>query len=1087
MQNKLTLRRRNCMMWFLSLLFLFGFEARAQDNALRELISLSMSNTRLDEVVKAISQQSSLTFSYDRSRLSGIKIEKVQWQAVSLQNVLSELNALTGVEYVVNNGTIAIRIGQRPVQAPSKRSGKITGKVFDEQNGQPVPGATIRIGGNGTATDMEGAFSFVLPEGNYIATVSSIGYGIKEVDEIVVKNNQVFQMDVTLKRGKGQLAGVTVTASARKESIAALYVRQKNNAAVSDGISAEQIRVTPDNNAAQVLKRISGLTVQDDKFVTVRGLSERYNTVILNGAILPSSEPNRRNFAFDVVPSSIIDNIVVNKTATPDMPSEFAGGLVQVNTRDIPAENFTTVGIGGGWNTNSTGKDLYSLKRGNKEYLGVDDGTRNWWRKNWNADQYWKYSLSGDNVKTSEMNTHIPNNWGLRRYGYTPQQQYQLSLGRKIPLKNGASFGVTLAGTYRNEQQVTDHERYQPSFYYYDSANSYQFNTTIGAVANVGFQTKGHKVAFKNLYNRKFSHETDVNYGKEFDFRVGIDPAGDDVLYYTDIVLINEILQNRLEGEHLLHQHLKLDWSADYITVNRDQPDTRASQGYNVDGPKGYYQYVLNDGTGFITRGLSIFNSTLKERRKNINLNFTIPFQVGHLSQSIKAGYAGTFRSADFKSASLRLLHDPAGNSGTINDAIYGQADYQLQSLLKPGYLTYKFAGPGGSGYAGENYTGDQKLHAAYLMADLKFLKKFRLIGGIRMEKNSVDVHGISYNKITGIPVDSLMKYEGTDWLPSFNLVYNLTPSTNIRLAYSKTLARADFRERAPFIYYEFHERSIYRGAVGLKDAQIENMDLRYEYYPGPGEVLSFSAFYKKFRNPVELIGFWGAGKNVNYFFFNLERSTSKGIEVDIRKSLGFLHSPSTWLQKIFVSANASLMEGKVEYSPQALMNAAADAGGVPDAAPGSTRNRLLQGLSPYTVNAGIGYFGNVAGINVSYNRFGKRIANGGFNPWQDQYENERDVLDLQFSVSLLKNKMQVRLNISDLLQQDYVIYQNVSATGPRSEGGGQFLFDSVEDQVTNANSNHDPKGTAYNKSMDYVHHKWFKGRNVSMNINYNF
>ncbi len=265
------------------------------------------------------------------------------------------------------------------------------------------------------------------------------------------------------------------------------------------------------------------------------------------------------------------------------------------------------------------------------------------------------------------------------------------------------------------------------------------------------------------------------------------------MLYYTDVLLISELLQNRLEGEHILHKHLKFDWSADYITVNRDQPDTRSSMGYQADGPKGYYQYMLNDNNGYMVQGLNIFNSALKERRKNVAGNFSIPFKVGEANQLIKIGYAGAFRTADFQSTSLRMFYDAQGNADSIGKAVYGVPDYQLQALLQPRLLTYKLTSTG-SGYNGEDYSGEQQLHAVYLMADINFLKKFRFIGGVRVESNHMDVNGISYDKISGGAVDSLMKYRRTDWLPSFNLVYSLTPVMNIRMAYSETLARADFR-----------------------------------------------------------------------------------------------------------------------------------------------------------------------------------------------------------------------------------------------------------------------------------------------------
>lgn len=1052
---------------------------------LKEKVQIKAGMTSAADIVNALQKQTAYTFVYDPEYLQTCRIKPMSAEVNKLSDVLQWLDERAPLDIVFNDNKIIITKGvqEKPAQVVT---GHIAGKVVSNKN-ELLPGVTIKISnGKGTVSNVDGSYDVELEPGKYTLEFSFISYTTRRITDIVVTEKKITPLTVVMQPSSSSLKEVVVTANYRKASVEGLYALQKNNAAVSDGISAEQIRATPDNNAAQVLKRVSGLTVQEDKFVTVRGLSERYNNVILNGANLPSTEPNRRNFSFDVIPSGLIDNVVVNKTATPDMPAEFAGGLVQVNTRDIPVENFASVTIGSGLNTNSTGKSLYSSPRGGKEYLGFDDGKRTWWKKDWSPSEYRYYDATGDNVKASQMNARIPNNWGLYKYKYSPVQNYQFSVGRRIKLKDASSLGVIIAGTYRHEETVSDDQRRQPSYYDYNVGNSYNFSTSLGAVANVGFQTKGHKIVLKNLYNRKFSHESNVNYGKEFNFMVTDRPDGDPVLYYTDIVLINELLQNRLEGEHLLHEHLKFDWSADYITVNRYQPDTRSSMGYQAYGPKGYYEYLLNEGSSYMTRGNNIFNSELKERRKNVAANFSIPFKIGEANQLIKFGYAGAFRKAGFQSTSLRLFVDSKGNPDSIKKAVYGLADYELQSLLKPGYLTYLLTSTG-SGYNGEDYDGDQKLHAGYLMADVNFLKKFRFIGGVRVENNNMEVNGISYNAATGLPVDSVMHYRRTDWLPSANLVYSLTPAMNIRLAYSETLARADFRERSAFKYFEFRDRSIYRGAVGLEDAKIRNIDIRYEYYPGPGEVISVSGFYKKFRKPVELIGLFSGSSEFNLFYFNLESSTNKGVEVDIRKSLGFISPAAPWLKKVFVSANGSWMKGDVAYNTDALMKSAADAGATPGQAPAANRQRPLQGLSPYVINAGLGYFGDIIGVNVTYNRYGRRILNGGFNPWQDQYENSRDVIDMQISAALLKNKLHLRFNISDLLQQDYVIYQNLSATPSTVNGGGAFVLGSADDQANKANMNDDPKGLSYNKDLDFVFHKWFKGRNLSLTATYNF
>ncbi len=1058
---------------------------------LQQQVTVKTARTTMAEVIKRLQAQTSLSYVYDPHYLEQCRVPAMDYTAAKLGAVLEYLDRHAAVDIEYDNNTVAIRKGHVEPEMKKENEGSIAGRVINNRN-EPLPGVTIIIeGGSGTTTGVDGNYSMQLPPGKYTLVFRYVSFSTRKVTDIEVKPRQATRLNVLMTASPSSLKEVVVTASYQRASVEGLYALQKNNAAVSDGISAEQIRATPDNNAAQVLKRVNGLTVQDDKFVTVRGLSERYNNVIMNGASLPSTEPNRRNFSFDVIPSALIDNIVVNKTATPDMPSEFAGGLVQVNTRNIPDRNFLSLTVGTGINTNSTGRDLYSTKRGGRDYLGFDDGTRRWWNHSWNADEFRQAVVSGDKTKRSELERRIPNNWGLYKYAYSPVQNYQLAGGRKFALKDGvSSFGVTLAGTYRHEEGVTDEVRSYPTYYNYNNSKTYNFASSLGAVMNIGFQTKGHRVAFKNLYNRRFSNETNVYEG--MDWSSVVSP----LRHYINVTLINSLWQHRLEGEHLLGKRIKFEWSADHITLRREQPDTRSSRGRTTGTAMGdvkesaqgqYRNYFLNDALGYMTEGINVFNAMLTEKRQNVTAGVTVPFTLAGTAQSLKAGYAGVFRDVDYKSQNYRLLMDPGTQyrPGYKDTLAFGKADYELHTpaLLQPGLLQYLPTGSGTGGFRGDDYKGKQQIHAAYLMADLKFLQHFRLIGGVRMEQSNMDVHGVAYNPLNGLPVDSLVKYRKTDWLPSANLVYALNDKMSIRLAYSKTLARAEFRERAPYIYYEFKERAEYFGAVGLKDASINNYDLRYEFYPGPGEVMSVSAFYKQFKDPVEIVGAWSATMDPRLFYFNLKSSTNVGFEVDLRKSLGFMNPASKWLRQVYVSANGSWMKAKVKYNSNDLLRAASGITGQGnlEKTAADSRDRPLQGLSPYVINAGIGYFGDIFGANVVYNRYGERIVTAGFQPWEDLYENPRDVIDLQLSANLLRRRMQVRFNISDLLQQDGILYMNRLVTKLKDPQPGD------DENILGPASDNDPKGNRLNKGMDYVRQRWFKGRNLSLNVTYTF
>lgn len=1042
---------------------------------LPEKVNYRSASINASALLQQLQASTGYTFSFDYESLTKIVVADVHFNNIALGKALEFLHDRYGLLFsVVASRNISVQAGAIPVKA----MGEVNGQVLDAKTNDPIIGATIQTGKYGAVTDINGQYHLELPPGTYTLSISSIGYTTKKITDVVVTERKPLILPVALSLQKSTLKGVEVVASAKKETVAALYLRQKNNAALSDGISAEQIRVTPDNNAAQVLKRVSGLTIQDDKFVTVRGLSDRYNNVVLNGATLPSTEPNRRNFSFDIIPSGLIDNIVVNKTATPDMPAEFAGGLVQVNTRDLPEANYFQVGAGGGYNTNTVGRSVLGTVRGDKDYLGFDDGRRTWWKDKWDRFEYARAIRANDYNKMGEMNQRIPNNWGIYKYKYTPQQSYQLNLGRRFALPNKDFIGLTAGVIYRHEEHIEDEERrtnYGRQFDFKGTTNV--FKSSLGGILNLAYQGKGYKIALKNVYNHLFSNETVLYTGPI----AGFGREDDINRNYTSMTIINNLLHNRLEGEHSIGKKgIRLDWSGDMINTKRDQPDTRYYMGFrSPNDPEGYYTPYLGERNGFLGVGTSLFNSELKEKRYNWATNITIPFMTGAEKQKIKMGYAGTYRDADFTSVGLLYAPDPMALTNPKFGETDGLPEYTLfgPDYMKPGYLFLDPTGPNGNGGAeGEEYSGIQRLHAGYLMLDASFLKKFRFTGGVRLEQNRVEVNTRAFNPVNGYSLDSLVVYDKKNWLPSANLIYSLTDKMNIRLAYSQTLSRPDFRERSSFVYYEFKERTTYNGAKALRDALITNMDLRYEYYISANEIFSVSGFYKKFDSPVELVA-GGTASGQVYYYFNLRSSTAYGAEVDFRKSLGFINPQSTFLNNLFISGNATWMKANVKYNTQEMLAAANNVtGGSQETLPPDSRNRPLQGLSPYVYNAGIGYFGKPVGLNLSYNRYGRRIVAGGLYPYADQYENPRDVLDLQISTRLLRNKLEMRLNISDLLQQPFIIYDNISKNGVPER------TDDLRDNV-----NDDPKGTGYNADLDYTRYRSFRGSNISLNLGYTF
>ena len=391
------------------------------------------------------------------------------------------------------------------VRIPSGK-GRISGTILDE-SGATIPGAVVKViagaeTGKGASSNIDGHYYIDLIPGTYSIEVAYIGFATKQVTDIKVSGNKATALNIILSESSELLDEVVVTASYNEANAAGLYLRQKSLSTMSDGVSADLIKKTSDNNVAQVLKRVSGVTIDQGKYVTVRGMSERYNNVQLNGASLPSTEPNRRNFSFDVIPTVLVDNVTIAKTFTPDMDGEFTGGLVQVNTLAVPHEKLLKVSAGTGFDTMSTGKDFYTNKRFGSDYFMGEVKERQWFA-----------GLGDAKVETSLKNAGQENTFPMYIAKGAPVQNYSVVAG--MPLSLGRSkLGAVVALTYRHEeksQETLEGIFLTGDWITHKPARKSSFTTAIGAVANLGWELSGHKISWRNLFNNRFVHSNLIN------------------------------------------------------------------------------------------------------------------------------------------------------------------------------------------------------------------------------------------------------------------------------------------------------------------------------------------------------------------------------------------------------------------------------------------------------------------------------------------------------------------------------------------------------------------------------------------------
>jgi TonB dependent receptor/CarboxypepD_reg-like domain/TonB-dependent Receptor Plug Domain len=877
---------------------------------------------------------------------------------------------------------------------------KLTGKIVNSKN-EPLTGVSVKVVGanTGTASDVEGRFSITLEEGKkYELEFSAVGYAPKKVNEIEVGKNLDNVLNIVLEFASQNLSGVTVQAtSRRKESTAALLTFQKNNTSLSSGIAADFIRRTPDKNTGEILKRVSGASIQDNKYVIVRGLSDRYNQALLNDAQMPSSEPDKKAFSFDIIPAAMIDNIVINKTATPDLPGEFAGGLVQINTKDIPAKNLLSIGVSVGYNSQSTFKDFTSNKRNSSDWLGFDNGDRSLPA---GLPSITGYRSLTDAQKIEQTKTFNGDVYAEEVSKAKPITTLNLAWSNVTKFKNGGSFGSIISLYHRQSMIVYDEvergrfEQVRTSIFTgTETQNKYTVNA--GALANFTFVKGRHKISFKNLFNQLYED----NYYTRTLNNVG---RLQTVSLRSSFLNQRSLYSGQLEGEHLITKSgIKFKWNGNFSYNYKTQPDFRTAQYVRSSSdPSGKFELDDDDTRRFF--------STLKDYTTGGTASLTIPFTLKGSKQTFKMGGGTLLRFRDFNARVFR--YRPASNATDISipfDKAFLTSNIKNNGL----YLDEQTQNT-------DKYFAISALNSGYLMFDNKIGDKLRVIWGMRAEffEQFLSSRDLSVKRV-------VINTEKWDFLPSLNMTYSVNNKHQIRVAASQTVARPEFREIAPFQFFDYEQIWGISGETDLKRTSIINADIRYEYYPKSGEILSFGILAKQFKDPIELR--MDGGSNGDRWLFNYanaDKALLYGAEAEVRKNLDFI-SPS--LKDITFIGNFTLLKSTVTLTTEQASGVTAE------------QDRPLFGQSPYLINAGFQYTSNGWNATALYNRIGPRLALVG-DPkgagFYDIYEKPRNVVDLQVSKKVLGNKGEWKLTVSDLLNNKYAFYDN-----PSSKAGYNF------------------------------------------------
>jgi outer membrane receptor protein involved in Fe transport len=871
-------------------------------------------------------------------------------------------------------------------QAPT---GRIVGRVVDSEQGSPIAGAQVEVIGTtlSTTTALDGRYAVQgVSAGPASVRARMIGFAPKLVTGVVVPVGGTAVQDIALAATAVQLAEISVSAEAERGTVNRALDEQRNATSIVSAVSAEQIRRSPDSDAGQAVQRVSGVSVQDGKYVFVRGLGERYTTTSLNGSRIPSPEPERKVVPLDLFPSGLLEGITTSKTFTPDQPGDFSGAAVNLKTREFPAGRVISFSASAGLTTGATAKDLRRAPNVGPEWLGFAGSERNI-----PAPVRDVTTLAGRSQ--SEINTMIGsfrNSWSPLAENGTANGGFGLTVGGeddvfRQPIGYIGSFTYSYGQEARSEESraliMQTLDGFQPLN---ASTGSTARNTVLwGGILNLSTRLGGSsKLSFNNTYNRGADNEATELAGRNEEFATNLDVTR---LTFTQ----RTVRSHQLAGEHLLGQNHLVDWSFSGSRVRRYEPD-RSDIAYvtQIDAQGVSHPVAWLGGPRSATRTFSDLGETSYEGLGN----YRILLGSSSTPASVKVGAA--YRAVD---------RDVDSRAFDITNRGLSEQD----RMVSPEQI---FAGP----YAqdsrlslfinsnGGRYDARDRLAAGYAQVEVPVGHRLRVIGGARVERWELDLNTLSPQGAA-----SSTSRSDTDVLPSLALNYQLTDNQALRVSASQTLSRPEYREIASVSSFEPIGGLITFGNPSLRRALIQNFDARWEWYPRSGEVVSVALFAKRFKEPIERVLVIQTGALANSFV-NAEKADNYGVELELRKSLDFL-TPT--LAPLAVFANTTLMQS--EITP-----------GNTDISSLTSANRPMVGQAEYVVNGGLTYSGP-SGLNATalYNVVGPRIVEAGVRPFPDAYEQARHILDFSLQVPVLQTTS-LKLDAKNLLDSPYRVFQ---------------------------------------------------------------
>ena len=902
------------------------------------------------------------------------------------------------------------------------QNGVIRGKVIEGGTGKPAVSATLKITGGtvnqNALSDLEGAFSFNVPAGSYSIEVSSLGYDKTTLTEIVVTSKNVTVLpDIILKLAEKNLQEVVITSRRyQRASEEAITTLRRRSSVMMDGISSAKMKLTGDATAVEAAKRVTGVSIEGGRYVYVRGLGDRYSKTTLNGLDIPGLDPDRNSLQMDIFPTALIDNIIVSKNFLPNLSADFTGGLLNIETNDFPTKKIINVSASMSYNPSMHfNNEFLTGNKGKRDWLGMDDGSRALPVIARNTNDIPSPITGASSAQVNDFVKSFNPILGANNKNSFTDYSLGFSIGDQIDLdKNGKSasapkLGYVAALSYRFDQKLYDNIEYGeyqknilPNQSELVSANVLsgklsEESVLVGALAGLAYKTKYSKIKFNAI--RLQSGESKAGQFNIFNNSDAVGQSGYEAFSNNLEYAERSITNLQLSGSHVLNNSgWKIDWAAGTTKSLATDPDIRKTA-FTIDPGRTYFNPGAGGNPSRIWRYLDENNTSFKvDFEKKLGKKNVLRF--GALNLIKERNYEIRFFNVQFFGAQQQNWQLDA------NQVLNG-------SNIYPSSINNVYYVSGNSNPNSNEYNSRINNLAGYLMDDIEFSKNTKVIVGVRLEKYSQfhtgrDQRYASGDLVGGKNLDNEKVLDNINLFPSVNLIQKLGAKGNLRTSYTKTTARPSFKELSFAQILDPLTNRIFNGSLftyddwagNLVPTMIDNFDLRLEKFFKGAELISVSFFYKKFKDPIELVRIPQQQTSTEYQPRNVGAGTLFGTEIEINKSFDFI-SPA--LENLSFNANltfvnSSITMSEVEFNARKAYEKSGE---------NLKNTRPMAGQSPYIINAGLNYADSDKGLNIGifYNVKGPTLSIVGSGLFPDVYSLPYNNLNFSFNKALGKDK----------------------------------------------------------------------------------